>query len=529
MSQNAAAKVVDLTTKYRWFILIGLITAAIMEVLDTTIVNVSLPQIAGNIGATSEEIGWVSTGYILANVIILPVTAWLSSRFGRRKYLAASITIFTAASIMCGLSGSLIGLVFWRIVQGAGGAALLSTSQATIREIFPPEEQGMTQAIYILGIIVAPTIGPTLGGWITDNYSWHWSFFINLPIGIASFLLVTSFLQDSKYKMATGSVDWAGLGLLTIGIGALQYALEEGNSKQWFEDSTIVACISVAAISLPLFVLWELSKRNPVPIVNLRVLKNAQLSAGLILYLVLGFGLYGGVFVYPLFAQGILRLTPTETGLALFPGGLATAVSATIAGRLQQIPPRILIVTGLTGFLCSMIWLASLPPTSGVGDAQAALLLRGAGLGLLFVPINLAAFSTLKGPEIAQGAALLNLCRQMGGSFGIAILATYLTHQTAVSRGVMASHLNVGANPALTDRFNLASRLFMSRGYAPPLASKAADQLILSSLDRQASAAAFNQAFMLIAIAILVSTPAIFLLRNPKRGPAPAAVAADAH
>lgn len=529
MPNKAAEKVVDLTTKYRWFILIGLITAAIMEVLDTTIVNVSLPQIAGNIGATSEEIGWVSTGYILANVIILPVTAWLSSRFGRKRYLAASITIFTGASIMCGLSGSLVGLVFWRIIQGAGGAALLSTSQATIREIFPPEEQGMTQAIYILGIIVAPTIGPTLGGWITDNYSWHWSFFINLPIGIASFLLVTTFLQDSKFSMATGKVDWTGLGLLTVGVGTLQYALEEGNSKQWFEDSNIAICIVIALTALPLFVLWELSKWNKVPIVNLRVLKNAQLSAGLILYLVLGFGLYGGIFVYPLFAQGILNLTPTETGLALFPGGLATAVSATIAGRFQVVPPRVMIVTGLTIFLASMVWLASLPPTSGVGDAQAALLLRGAGLGLLFVPINLAAFSTLKGAEIAQGAALLNLCRQMGGSFGIAILATYLTHQTAIDRGTMASFLTPGANPALTQRLQLATRLFESRGYAPPLAVKAANQVIIGSLDRQASAAAFNQAFMLIAIAILASTPAIFLLKNPKTGTRPAAAAADAH
>ena len=528
MPNKAAEKIVDITTKYRWFILLGLITAAIMEVLDTTIVNVSLPQIAGNIGATSEEIGWVSTGYILANVIILPVTAWLSSRFGRKRYLASSIIIFTAASIMCGLSGSLVGLVFWRIVQGAGGAALLSTSQATIREIFPPEEQGMTQAIYILGIIVAPTIGPTLGGWITDNYNWHWSFFINLPIGIASFLLVTSFLQDSKFKMATGSVDWTGLGLLTAGIGTLQYALEEGNSKQWLEDSNIAICITVAAITLPLFVLWELSRFNKMPVVNLRVLKNPQLSAGLILYLVLGFGLYGGVFVYPLFAQGILNLTPTETGLALFPGGLATALSATIAGRMQNIPPRVLIVTGLTIFLSSMIWLGSLPPTSGVGDAQAALLLRGAGLGLLFVPINLAAFSTLKGAEIAQGAALLNLCRQMGGSFGIAILATYLTHQTAINRGTMATFLNPGANPALTNRLRLGTALFQSKGYSPQLAAKAANQLVVGTLDRQAAAAAFNQAFMLIAIAILLAAPAILLLKNPKKSAPPAPVA-DAH
>src|SRR6478672_268444 len=222
----AAAAHVD---KYRWLILLGLITAAIMEVLDTTIVNVALPQMAGNLGATQQEIGWVSTGYILSNVIFLPMTAFFTERFGRQRYLVVSIILFAVASFFCGTSHSLVELVFWRIIQGAGGAALLSTAQATLRQIFPLEEQGLVQAVFLLGIIVAPTLGPTLGGWITDNYTWNWCFFINIPIGIAAAFLVSTFLRDPPDMQATRrQVDWVGIGLLMIGVGSLQYVLEEG-------------------------------------------------------------------------------------------------------------------------------------------------------------------------------------------------------------------------------------------------------------------------------------------------------------
>src|SRR6476469_159160 len=220
----------------RWLILLGLITAAIMEVLDTTIVNVALPQMAGNLGATQQEISWVSTGYILSNVVVLPMTAFFTERFGRRRYLTASIILFAVASFLCGTSHSLVELVIWRIVQGAGGAALLSTAQATIRQIFPREQQGLVQAVFLLGIIVAPTLGPTLGGWITDNYTWNWCFFINVPIGVVSFFLVTGFLHDPPYmQRRSGPVDWLGIGLLIAGIGSLQYVLEEGREKDWFQ------------------------------------------------------------------------------------------------------------------------------------------------------------------------------------------------------------------------------------------------------------------------------------------------------
>ncbi|MGH3055514.1 MAG: DHA2 family efflux MFS transporter permease subunit, partial [Gaiellaceae bacterium] len=236
--------------RYRWLILLGLITAAIMEVLDTTIVNVALPEMAGNLGATHEEIGWVSTGYILSNVVFLPMTAFFTQRFGRQRYLTFSIIMFVVASFFCGVSHSLVELVFWRIVQGAGGAALLSTAQATLRQIFPAEQQGMVQSIFLLGVIVAPTLGPTLGGWITDNYQWHWCFFINVPIGIAATFLVATFLKDPPTaRRAHGEVDWLGIILLTVGVGSLQYVLEQGNSKDWFSNAWILRLSVLSGLS----------------------------------------------------------------------------------------------------------------------------------------------------------------------------------------------------------------------------------------------------------------------------------------
>src|SRR5579862_7848011 len=245
----------------RWFILIGLITAAIMEVLDTTIVNVALPQMAGNLSATTDEIGWVATGYILSNVVVLPMTAFFTQLFGRRNYLVGSITIFAIASFLCGTSHTLIELVIWRIIQGAGGAALLSTAQATLRQVFPREQQGMVQALFILGIIVAPTIGPTLGGWITDNYNWNWIFFINIPIAAASIFLVTSFLHDPPWmRRKQEGIDIFGISLLTVGLASLQYVLEEGKRFDWFANATIVRLTILSSVCLLTMLWWELSR-----------------------------------------------------------------------------------------------------------------------------------------------------------------------------------------------------------------------------------------------------------------------------
>lgn len=320
---------------YRWWILLGLWASAVMEVLDTTIVNVSLPQMAGNLNATTQEIAWVATGYILSNVVVLPMTAFLAGRFGRRNYLIASIVLFILASFFCGTSTTLGQMILFRILQGAGGAALLSTAQATLREIFPPQEQGMVQAIFLIGIVVAPTIGPTLGGWITDNYNWNWIFYINIPLGLLALLPVTAFLEDSPFGRGKRPADWLGIGLLTVGLGCLQYVLEEGNKDDWFQSELIIKLTAVGVFSLVALVFWLLSPKNTAPVVDLKVLQNQQLRATLVLFLVLGFGLYGGIFLYPLFTQLVLGITPTASGLSLMPGGFATMVSAIICGRLQ--------------------------------------------------------------------------------------------------------------------------------------------------------------------------------------------------
>ncbi|MEO8450885.1 MAG: DHA2 family efflux MFS transporter permease subunit [Gemmatimonadota bacterium] len=527
-AEEAAAYV----ARYRWLILLGLITAAVMEILDTTIINVALPQMAGNLGATREEIGWVSTGYILSNVVVLPMTAFFAERFGRQRYLTFSIILFVVASVFCGESRSLESLVFWRIIQGAGGAALLSTAQATIRQIFPRNQQGMVQAIFMLGLIVAPTLGPTLGGWITDNYQWHWCFFINIPIGIVSLFLVSTFLADPpELHRSTKPVDWLGIGLLTVGIGSLQYVLEEGNAKDWFESSLIIKLAIVAAVTLVSMVWWELSPRNLHPVVNFRVLKNRQLAASIFLFIALGFGLYGGVFIFPLFTQSILGFSPTETGLALLPGGIATAISAVACGRMLNganppVEARTLISIGVLLMVWSMWDLGHLSVAAGEADVRTGLIIRGASLGLLFTPINNAAYASLEVHEAQQGAGLMNLARQLGGAFGIAVLASYVTSRTELHRSVLIEHVTSG-NALTQSRLAEMAAVLSARGYGPGAAQEGALRLLDQQVTRQASMLSYNDAWMLLLLVFVIVSPAIFLLRKRKRGAAAADV--DAH
>ncbi|HEX8392042.1 MAG TPA: DHA2 family efflux MFS transporter permease subunit [Longimicrobium sp.] len=514
----------------RWFILLGLITAAVMEVLDTTIINVALPQMAGNLGATQQEIAWVSTAYILSNVVVLPMTAFFTATFGRRNYLTASIVMFVVASLLCGTSTSLGQLVLWRVVQGAGGAALLSTAQATLRQIFPREEQGMVQAIFMLGMIAAPTLGPTLGGWITDNYHWSWCFFINIPIGIASTFLVFNFLHDPPEMLRrSGPVDWLGIGLLIAGVGALQYVLEEGNSKGWFESAEIVRLSLVAGIALVAMVWWELSPRNAHPVIDFRVLKNRELAASIFLFVALGFGLYGGVFIFPLFTQSLLHFTPTETGLAMLPGGIMTAIAAITCGRMLNgarplVDPRILIAIGVTLFGISMWDLGHLSVNAGEPDARWALIIRGLGMGLLFVPINAVAYGSLKPSEAQQAAGLINLSRQLGGSFGIAVLSTYLTRHVQMHRVDLLQHVNP-YNPAFQERLQAVTAGLAARGVTGVPAERGAMATIEGMVMRQASMLAYNDSWLLILVVFVAVSPAILFLRKP-RG---AAVAVDAH
>ena len=431
-TQAALAHPGEAVNPFRWFILVGLITAAILQVLDTTIVNVALPQMAGNLGATSEEIGWVVTGYILSNVIVLPMTAFLTQRFGRKRYLTFSIVLFIVASFFCGTSHSLGEIVFWRILQGAGGAALLSTSQATLVQVFPKSEQGIVQSLFLMSLTVAPTLGPTLGGYITDNYTWNWCFLINVPIGILAVFFVITFLHDTEAPSKSGTVDWAGIGLLAVGLGSMQYVLEEGERNDWFQDSFITTLAVISGIALVALVWWQLSSRNKAPVIDFRVLQNKTLAAALFLFVVLGFGIYGGTYLFPLLAQNVLGFHVDADRPRPAAGRRRDRCQhRRLRGDTEPPEADYRHPVGDRDGHPDHNGLDVAARSSVIGirytaDTTAALLLRGLGTGFLFVPINQAAFASLKKSELQQASGLLSLSRQLGGSFGIALLATFV-------------------------------------------------------------------------------------------------------
>lgn len=505
---------------HRWIILVGLVTASLLELLDTTSVNVALRQMAGNFGATYDEIAWVSTGYILSNVIVLPLTAWLSSLFGRKRYLTGSIIIFTIASVFCGASNTLGELVFWRIIQGIGGAALLSTAQATLREVFPREQQGMIQAIFTVTVVVGPTLGPTFGGWVTDNYSWPWIFYLKSPLGVLAAFMVGRFLHDSPFKHKPGPVDWQGITLLALGLGSMQYVLEEGERYDWFDNAWILRLTIFSVIMMIGFVVRELCA-NCTPVVNLRVLKNTELTAGTIMLGVGGLAIYGGTFLLPLYVQGILGFTATQTGLLFLPAGFVTIIGTMISGRLLNganplVKPSVLVALGIIIFAISQWQLGSLTSQSGPGDLTWALIVRGISFGFFFTPVTLASLSSLKGMEIAQGAALTNLSRQLGGSLGIALMNTFVTDQTIAHRTDLVRSIYTGSQILLAREGGL-SHYLQSQGYGQGLSGQAALGIIDQIIDVQATTLAYDDAFRIVAVGLLVCLPGILLFHVPKR------------
>ncbi len=383
----------------------------------------------------------------------------------------------------------------------------------------------MVQSIFILGIIVAPTLGPTLGGWITDNYTWNWCFFINVPIGIVSALLVTSFLHDPPGMRRNVEVDYIGIVLLAVGLGCLQYVLEEGQQNDWFQDPTIARLAVISGMCLTGMIWWEFSPRNKHPVIDFRVLHNRQLSAAIALFVALGFGLYGGVYLFPLFTQTILGFTPTETGLSLLPGGIATAVAAIMCGRLLNGPkalidPRILIYFGMALFMVSMWQLGHMTTQSGQDDTWIALVIRGFGLGCLFAPLNQIAFGGINPREAQQASGLINLSRQLGGSFGIAILGTYVANHQAFHRANMVAHVNAG-NPQVIHRLQMMTGALVAHGYTPSVAQKAAYGLLDRTVTIQSFAMSYNDGFLFTLLVFAFCAPAILILRRPKPAQAP--------
>jgi len=505
----------------KWIITFTVILASVIELIDTSIVNVALPQMMGNLGATLDEVAWVVTAYVVANVIVVPMTGFLSASFGRRNYFAGSIVLFTVASFFCGHATNIWELVTFRFIQGIGGGALLSTSQAILVETFPPEELGLANGLFGLGVVVGPTIGPTLGGWITDNYSWPWIFYVNLPIGIVAALLTMAFIRDPEHKREVGGIDWAGIALLVVGIGSLQIVLERGERDDWFSATYILVLTAVSILGIAGFIWRELTAEHPV--VDLRVFRDRSLAVGTLFTFILGFGLYSSVFIFPVFAQNLLGFTAMQTGLILLPGGLATAVMMPIVGKALQrrVPAQLMNALGFVSFFFFTYMLSRSTLSSGRGDFFWPLILRGVGLGLLFVPLTTLALSNLRGKDIAQGAGMTNMMRQLGGSFGVALIATYVQKRSWAHRQTLLEHVSI-YDPALRERFEAIVHGLMAKGSTLAEATQQAYGAVEGLVVRQTFLLTYMDAFRIVGVFFLCCIPLLLLFKRRGKSAAPA-------
>jgi MFS transporter, DHA2 family, multidrug resistance protein len=495
----------------KWVIALTAAMGAMLEVIDTSIVNVAMPDIQGNLGATLSEVGWISTGYACANVVMIPLTAWLSDRFGRKQYLLFSLIGFTASSVLCGMAGSLGMLIFARVLQGLCGGGLLAKAQSILFETFPKKEQPAAQAMFGIGVIAGPALGPVLGGFLTDMLGWRWIFFINLPVGILAVLATIIFLpRDEESPAGRKRVDWAGIGLLAVGLACLQTMLEEGQQKDWFSSNFIVTMAVGAAAGLALFIWRELTTEHPA--VDLRVLRHRSLAAGSVYSLVLGMGLYGVMFAVPIFVQDYLHFTATQSGFILMPGALASAVMMIVMGRISgRFDARLLIALGALTLVSSAALLSLINPDTGTGTLFMPLVLRGLGTVMMFLPLSLATLGGLPKRDIAAGSGFYNLTRQMGSSIGIALITTALAHREAVHRAVLVEKVSM-FHPATAYDLNLYSTAFIRHAADPVHAHNQALQLFDNLINGQALLLSFADVFQYVAIAFVATLPLLLLL-----------------
>lgn len=497
----------------RVIITITAVFCALLEIIDTTIVNVALNNMRGSLGATLSEVSWVITAYAIANVIIVPMTSWLSQQFGRRNYFAASIIIFTVASFLCGNASGIGELIIFRFIQGLGGGALLVTSQTIIVESYPPEKRAMGQAIYVIGVIVGPTLGPPLGGYIVDHFSWPYIFYINIPVGIIATLLTMQFVRSPKYaeKRSASQVDWLGIMLLMMAVGSLQYILEKGQEEDWFSSKLIILLTVTAFIGFYCFIWRELVYKYPI--VELKVLRNGNLRMGVILSFIQGFGLFGSTFIIPLYTQSILGWDAFQSGMLMIPSTLMVAFMMPIIGKMIQggVSQKYLIAVGMAIFFgyCLLNYKIMTPQTSA-DNFFWPLMVRGVGLGLLSVPISTMALSTLKGAEIGQGAAFAGMMRQLGGSFGVALISTYLSRDIVNHRSNLVNNLNI-YDPAVQNRVHGIAAGMQAKGMAPNTALKTAQQMLDGSVSLQATILSYMDVFLYVGLLFLVCVPVVLI------------------
>jgi len=490
--------------------------AAMMELLDTSIVNVAISQIMGNLGATLEEVTWVSTGYIVANVIVLPLSGWLSNYFGRRNYFMGSIILFIVASFFCGNASTLESLVFWRIVQGLGGGGLIATAQASIYEAFPSKELSAGMAIFGLGIMVGPTLGPTVGGYITYHSSWPWIFYINLPFGLIALLLANHYLPNSRFKQAIHRIDWVGILLLAVGIGALQIMLERGEHQQWFDSGEIQCLAALTIFSLVGFIWHELHTDHPV--VDFSPLKDRQFSASLIFSFVLGMALFGTIFYLPLYLQSLLNYNAWETGLVILPGAISSGVTMAVMGKTLtklQIDLRWIAILGVVIFGISMYQHQTFTTESGHADFFWPLIWRGVGLGMLFVPLNALAMARIAPEQIAGATGLYTLIRQLGGSVGIAAAATQFTHLQATFKADISLSVSEFSQTTRDYEF-LMQQLLASKGINYADIPETMYRLLDAQMTAQASMIAFEHLFSQFSLALVLALPLLYFMPTAK-------------
>jgi DHA2 family multidrug resistance protein len=498
--------------------------AIFMEVLDTSVANVALPHIAGNLSAGVDESTWVLTSYLVSNAIVLPLTGWFSSIFGRKRFYMTCVVIFTLSSLLCGLAPSLPLLVFFRILQGAGGGALQPISQAILLESFPKEKRGMAMAVFGMGVVLAPIIGPTLGGWITDSYSWRWIFLINIPVGVISLVLTLFLVFDPPYlvrkSLREGArIDYIGIGLLSVGLGFLQVVLDKGEREDWFGSNFIIWCAVVAVVGLLGAFLWELSQKDPA--VDFHLLKERNFLIATMTMFMLGVVLYGSTALLPIFLQTLLGYTALSSGLVLSPGGILVVILLPVVGKLlTHIESRWLVVFGLSVLSLSLFHMATFNLEVDFRTAMTARIYQSAGMAFLFVPINVMAFYFIPKEKINNATGIINLARNIGGSVGIAGVVTMLARRAQFHQAVLVSHMTP-LDTAYRTMLGGAGQMLTLQGSDPVQASHQAQGLAYGLLMRHSTMLAFLDDFWLMAVVILVVIPFMFLMKKvaPHKGP----------